>query len=66
MRVFHFIVWRTLQDQKPIRYFGNAKDHKKVSAFDQTFAVNEGYCQKLKRDDQQHTQVSQSISTFNR
>ena len=45
----------------PIRYFGNAKYHEKVSGYDQTFAVKEGYSQKLKREDFQHTQVSNTV-----
>jgi hypothetical protein len=39
-----------------VSYFNNDKEQKYLSAYDQTFCVVEGYNQKLKRDDFQHTQ----------
>ena len=39
-------------------YFNTRKTHDKVSSYDRGFHVVEGYSQKLKRDDLQHTQVS--------
>ena len=38
-------------------YFNTRKTHAKVSSYDRTFHTEEGYSQKLKRDDLQHTQV---------
>lgn len=39
-------------------YFNTHKTHDNVSSYDRGFHVKEGYSQKLKRDDLQHTQVS--------
>lgn len=41
---------------KPQSYFDNHKTHKRDYEYDKTFCINEGYNQKLKRDDMQHTQ----------
>ena len=38
-------------------YFNTSKTHGKVSSYDRTFHTEEGYSQRLKRDDLQHTQV---------
>ena len=43
--------------RQQLGYFNNNKCHAKVSTYDRTFHVTEGYCSKLKRDDLQHTQV---------
>ena len=39
-------------------YFNTRKTHGAVSSYDRGFHTEEGYSQKLKRDDLQHTQVS--------
>ena len=38
-------------------YFSTRKTHAKVWSYDRTFNMEEGYSQKLTRDDLQHTQV---------
>ena len=38
-------------------YFKTRKSHAQVSSYDRGFHTEEGYSQKLKRDDLQHTQV---------
>lgn len=43
--------------KKTENYFNTDKTHDKVSSYDRGFHTEEGYSQKLKRDDLQHTQV---------
>ena len=38
-------------------YFNTRKTHESVSSYDRSFRTAEGYCQTLKRDDLEHTQV---------
>ena len=38
-------------------YFNTRKTHAEVTSYDRSFNTEEGYDQKLKRDDLQHTQV---------